>query len=164
MIKVGVKVTGLKELNRNLIAMGKAGQKVLKTAVKDGAKVVAADVKARVPVGSKPHRFREKGKIIFVMPGNLRKNIKPRLVPKNKVQGADMAVVVAYEGRAFYGRWLEWGWRSGKARKYVNPYKRPKYLESAWDSKRDEALRVTAARLRVLIETEAARLGAQNAR
>ena len=163
MMRTEVKVRGLKELNRALLALGKTeGRKVLRAAMRSGAKVIAVEAKAKAPVGTRSHRFKEKGQWITVRPGNLKRSIRPRALPKRQVSRGEMEVIVALAGRGFYGRFLEWGWRAGKQGKYIAPKSR--ILNSAYDAKRQEAFQVIQREAGAGIEAAAARLGALNAR
>lgn len=163
MMRTDVRVTGLRELDNALRTLGrKEGRKVLRSAMRSGAKVIATEAKAQAPIGTREHRFKEKGQLVTVRPGNLKRSIKPRSLPRRQVSRGQLEFIVAHAGRGFYGRFLEWGWRAGKQGKYIAPKSR--ILNNAYDTKREEALRVIQQETGAGIEQAAARLGAQNAR
>lgn len=194
MIRTEVKVTGLKELNKALTELGnKHGRAALRVAIRSGSKVITEEVSRRAPVGTVSHSFKEHGARVTVNPGNLRKSIKARFMRSRDVKSGRIELVIPLEGRAFYGKFQEWGWWAGKAR--MHSYKgangrrgrrlndeqradrlqqqrsgrrfivpKQRFFEPAWDAKRNEALTRIRERLWERIQYEAARLGAQNAR
>lgn len=194
MIKVGVKVTGLKEMNRALTELGtKHGRAALRVAIRAGGKVITEEVSRRAPVGTVQHSFKEFGQRVTVQPGNLKKSIKSRFLRSKGVYNGNIQLVIPLEGRAFYGKFQEFGWWAGKTRSHsykgangrrgrrLNDEQRadrvrqqrmgrryvvPKkrFFEPAWEAKRNEALMRIRERLWDRIQYEAARLGAQNAR
>lgn len=194
MIKTEVKVTGLKELNKALAELGnKHGRAALRVAIRSGGKVITEEVSRRAPVGTVAHSFKEFGQRVTVQPGNLRKSIKSRFLRARDVNKGNLQLVIPLEGRAFYGKFQEFGWWAGKTRLHsykgangrrgrrLNDEQRmdrlrqqrsgrryivPKYrfFEPAWEAKKGEALTRIRERLWERIQYEAARLGAQNAR
>lgn len=194
MMRTEVKVTGLKELNNALTALGnKHGRAALRVAIRSGGKVITEEVSRRAPVGTVAHSFKEFGQRVTVQPGNLKKSIKARFLRSKDIQSGNIQLVIPLEGRAFYGKFQEFGWWAGKTRTHsykgkngkrgrrLNDEQRvdrlqqqrsgrrfivPKqrFFEPAWEAKRVEALTRIRERLWDRIQYEAARMGAQNAR
>jgi len=120
---------GEKALQRKLAALGRTGaNKVLRKALRAGAKVIRTEAQANAPV----------------LTGDLRANIRVRAMKRRK-QGVGVRVVVGdgwYQGDQFYGAFLEFGHRVGSrrlgdARATVEP--KP-FMRPAFDQKKDAAI------------------------
>lgn len=154
-----VQVTGLKELERSLSQLqGKVAKKALEIAVKSGTQVVVVEAKMRAPKGIVPHKFKKNGAMITVKPGNLKRNIKAKKMSNKKRTMGNIQYIIPLDGDAFYGRFIEWGWRT-KSGRYIAPQR---FLAPAWQAKKEEALDQVGKRLG--IEVEKAALEAANAR
>ena len=155
-----VTVTGLKELEQSLSQLqGKVAKKALEIAVKSGTKVVLEEAKARAPLGIVPHKFKERGAVITVKPGNLRKSLKQRVYRGQRASMGNIQSIIPLDGRAFYGKFQEWGWKT-KSGRYIAPQR---FLAPAWQAKKAEALDQLGKRLGEEVE-KAAREAAANAR
>ena len=154
-----VQVTGLKELEQSLsLLQGKVAKKALEIAVKSGTKVVLTEAKMRAPMGTVPHKFKERGAVITVKPGNLRKALKQRVYRGQRASMGNIQSIIPLDGRAFYGKFQEWGWKA-KGGRYIAPQR---FLAPAWQAKKEEALDQLSKRLGE--EVEKAAREAANAR
>lgn len=155
-----VTVTGLKQLEQSLSAFSqKIAKKSLEIAIKSGTKVVLTEAKARAPMGIVPHKFKERGAVITVKPGNLRKSLKQRVYRGQRASMGNIQSIIPLDGRAFYGKFQEWGWKT-KSGKYIAPQR---FLAPAWEAKKQEALTQLSQRLGEEIQ-KAAQEAAANAR
>lgn len=156
---VTVTVTGLKELEQSLsLLQSKVAKTSLERATKSGAQVVVVEARMRAPKGIVPHKFKKNGAVITVKPGNLRKNIKPKKMSNKKRTIGNIQYIIPLDGDAFYGKFMEWGWRA-KGGRYIAPQR---FLAPAWQAKKDEALDQLGKRLGE--EVEKAAREAANAR
>jgi HK97 gp10 family phage protein len=99
----GVSITGGKALLRDLKQLpDKLSKKVLRVSMRDASKVILKAVKKEAPKRS----------------GQLRKAIKVRSSKrrKNKIGFRVSMAAGDYKGDAFYGSFIEFGWRSGPRR------------------------------------------------
>lgn len=169
-----VHIKGADELDRALALLPEEiGRKVLNNAVLAGARVVAREMKIRAPVGDKAHEnVSRKGKLLAVrMPGFLKKNVRARMARPSeygaiaRLVGHNRFVTAAVAGvspRAFYARFVEWGWvltrktKGGLKRiKFIAPQP---FLRPAWDATKFRALEVIGATLARGIDDAARRL------
>jgi HK97 gp10 family phage protein len=130
---VSFKISGDKELQRALNALpGKVQKKIMRGALREAAKVVAAEARARVPVET----------------GTLRDSIKVRAL-KGK-RGSVGASVESGEGQfkdeSFYGAFIEFGTRNAPAKPFLRP---------AAKSKQPACVAVVAEAIRTRIDAEA---------
>lgn len=147
-----VQVTGLKELERSLSQLQtKVAKKALEIAIKSGTKVVLTEAKLRAPMGSTPHKFKERGSVITVKAGNLRKSLKQRVYRGQRATMGNIQSIIPLDGRAFYGKFQEWGWKT-KSGKYIAPQR---FLGPAWEAKKQEALNQLSQRLGEEVEKAA---------
>jgi len=147
-----VHVTGLKELEQSLSQLqGKVAKKALEIAVKSGTKVVLTEAKSRAPVGTKPHKFKERGQTITVRPGNLRRSLRQRVYRGQRAAMGSIQAIIPLDGRAFAGKFQEWGWKARNGR-YIAPQR---FMGPAWEAKKNDALIQTSKRLGEEIEKEA---------
>ncbi len=154
-----VQVTGLKELEQSLsLLQGKVAKKSLEIAVKSGTKVVLTEAKMRAPMGTVPHKFKERGAVITVKPGNLRKSLKQRVYRGQRASMGNIQSIIPLDGRAFYSKFMEWGYKA-KGGRYIAPQR---FLAPAWEAKKTEALDQLGKRLGE--EVEKAAREATNAR
>lgn len=155
-----VAVYGISEFESNIDQLNKKVAKdIIEGALKAGAVIVRVDAQARAPMGTKSHKFKEKGKIIVAKPGNLKRKLKERKLTGKRATIGQIQFIIPLDNRAFYGKFQEWGWRT-KNGKYIMPQR---FLQPAYESKKDEALAEVSKLLGDGIEAEARRLGAQNA-
>lgn len=78
-MEFSVKVEGLKEMEKNLLALGAdLGARTLRSALRDAAKPFEDTMKAKVPVYKEPHKVKIKGSSVVVDPGYLKSKIKRR--------------------------------------------------------------------------------------
>lgn len=147
-----VHVTGLKELEKTLTELPKKVAKTsLEKATKSGAQVVVVEARARAPKGIVPHKFKERGAVIIVKPGNLKRQIKAKkMTNKNRTMGT-IQYIIPLDGRAFYGKFQEWGWKV-KSGRYIAPQR---FLGPAWEAKKGEALDQVGKRLGEEVEKAA---------
>lgn len=139
-----VQVTGLKELEQSLsLLQSKVAKKALEIAVKSGTKVVLQEAKLRAPLGTVPHKFKERGAVITVQAGNLRKSLRQRVYRGQRASMGNIQSIIPLDGRAFYGKFQEWGWTT-KSGKYIAPQR---FLAPAWQAKKEEALDQLGKRL-----------------
>jgi hypothetical protein len=169
-----VHLKGADELDRVLAMLPEEiGRKVLDRAVLEGARVVAREMKMRAPVGEKAHEsVSKKGRLKAVLtvrkPGFLKRNVRARMArPREygaiaRLIGHNRFVTAAIAGvssRAFYARFVEWGWvltsRKGRRIRFIGP--KP-FLRPAWDATRFRALETVGRTLAAGIEQAAARL------
>lgn len=148
MAYIDIEVTGLKELDAALAELSMNMQKrYMATANREGAKIIQAGAKARVPIrgmSKTGSMFRElvrvsKGSTKFRAPGFLKASVtvwKARRVIDSK---ATMAYHVGVRGLAFYGKFLEFGTSKMSARPWLRPA-----LDALWTYAVDQ----TAAKLR----------------
>jgi HK97 gp10 family phage protein len=147
-----VRVTGLKELEQSLSQLqGKVAKKSLEIAVKSGTKVVLDEAKRRAPVGNTTHKFKERGQVITVRPGNLRRSLKQRVYRGQRAAMGSIQAIIPLDGRAFYGKFQEWGFKS-RSGKYIAP---KRFLGPAWEAKKGEALDQVGKRLGEEVEKAA---------
>ena len=108
------KVDGLKQLNKKLKALGpKLEKKVVRQALRAGAKIILADAKRNVPVKS----------------GALKKDVRIKTMKRKK--GRVGIIIQTGYGETWYGRLIELGWKLKKGRSVkraesrLNRLKRP---------------------------------------
>ena len=118
-----VEISGLKELEKCLLQLPDAlHQKVLNAAIREGAKEIQREARAKVPKSAKSHQVGKKGRksyIAQVNPGHLRKNIKVRLVRASEKGQATGYVYVSFS--AYYGKFVEYGTRKMSAKPFMRP-------------------------------------------
>ena len=99
-----VSLRGFAEFEKKLRALpGKVARKVVRQALREGAKIIQAEAKARVPVDS----------------GKLKKSIKVRAAKSRKKGTAAVVVQTGqgdFKGETFYGAFLEYGHKLGARR------------------------------------------------
>ena len=155
-----VTVLGMTQLENTISQLNKKVAKtIIGDALKQGAVIVLEEAKARAPVGTKKHKFKEQGKIIVAKPGNLKRKLTVRKLSNKKRTMGQIQYIIPLDGRAFYGKFQEWGWKT-KSGKYIAP---KRFLQPAFESKKDEALAEVSKLLGEGIEAEARRLGVENA-
>lgn len=141
-MKVTVKVEGLAELDKALRELLPAcvRGRPLRAAVAAGARIVAKEAKARVPVDS----------------GLVKSRIRVMSNPQQQKQArAESVVGVRRSGKArkdqdpYYWRFVEFGTRKMRARPFLRP---------ALEAKRNEATQMIRERLAKRIEAEVAKL------
>lgn len=142
-----VDVQGMAELEQALLEMGNSlAGKVLFGGLMDAAMPIQKAAQALAPVSDKPHYqyTRKKGQRVQIQPGNLRKSIRrKRLKSRDEATGAQVGI--SWTGRAFYGRFREFGTSKEPAKPFLRP---------AFDAKKDDALRIFKDRLTARIEKQ----------
>lgn len=154
-VAVSFKITGAKELQKKLRELGpKIEKKVMRQALRAGAKIIQAEAKKLAPVDS----------------GELRAGIKVRAVKKRK-PGQVRIRVSTGEDDAFYGFFVEYGYMKQETRRlpdgkiislkrgqgtptFVPP--RP-FVRPAFETKKEEATKAITAAIAAGIEREASR-------
>lgn len=156
-----VNVYGLEELRSSLATLErKVANKVIHHSLRAGMGLILAEAKARAPVGTVPHKFKEHGAWITVKPGNLRKMLKMRPRTGKKATIGKIQYIIPLDGRAFYGKFIEWGWKT-KSGTYIQP--KVRFLEGAFNAQKDAAFDMVSIKMSELFE-QAAREAAANAR
>jgi HK97 gp10 family phage protein len=142
---VSVVVTGIKDIDRKLKFLpGRIQKKVLRQAMREGLKVMAAEVKAQVPVDT----------------GLTKKNVRVRAVKKKRRDEIQLEVRVGgdeelYKTSAktgttvFYPALVEYG------RKNVPPNP---FMRRAFEAKGEIARQVTIDEIRAGVESEASKI------
>ena len=132
-----VNVYGLEQLQSAISTLEyKVANKIIHISLKAGMGLILTDAKARAPLGTVPHKFKEQGKMINVKPGNLRKELKMRPRTGKKATIGKIQYIIPLDGRAFYGKFIEWGWRT-KDGKYIQP--KARFLEGAYKAQKEAA-------------------------
>ncbi len=152
MAKSSVIITGNKSLNRMLQGLASNQARAFhRKALRNAAKVVLQEAKARTPVASGALRSSLTVKAIK----RTRKGIGVRITQRSGNE---------FMGREFYGGFLEFGWRVGKRRgkktqRDGNDSRRKVegrwFMRSAGIAKEDEAIEVYETELGDLIRQEA---------
>ena len=144
---ISIEVQGMAELEQALLEMGNAlAGKELFGGLMDAALPIQKAAQALAPVADKPHYqyTRKKGQRIQIQPGNLRKSIRrKRLKSRDGQTGAQVGI--SWTGRAFYGRFREFGTSKEPAKPFLRP---------AFEAKKDDALRIFRGRLETRIEKQ----------
>lgn len=155
-----VTVLGMTQLENTISQLNKKVAKtIIGDALKAGAVIVRVEAQNRAPVGTQSHKFKEKGKIIVVKAGNLKRKLKEKKRVGKRATLGQIQYIIPLDGRVFYGKFQEWGWKT-KSGKYIAP---KRFLQPAFESKKDEALAEVSKLLGEGIEAEARRLGVENA-
>ena len=143
-----IKLIGGKELDRKLKALPrKVAKKILRQALRAGAKIILAQAKANAPVAT----------------GQLKKSLKVRAMKRTRKGTVGFKVQTKagdFKGDEFYGSFLEYGFRRGKRPGKGAEYTREivpaqPFMRPAFDSKKDEAVAVISKELSAKIVTAA---------
>jgi len=118
-----------------------ASESVLRQAAVAGARVIFAEVKVRVPVGSQTWETAKQKRY----PGFLRDSLLVAYDKEESVEGKLASYIVTWSKEAFYGRFLEYGTSKMAARPFLRP---------AYEAKKQAA----AAAVDEVIQTKAAEL------
>lgn len=156
--------TDAKELTKGLLSLPmKVRKKVMRPALKAGAKVVLPTALANAPVG-KTRRLISSIRIKPAAKASvLRKGIVAMSIETGK--GAP-----GFTGEGFYGAFQEFGWRSGKRigrydrwtvrnDRYGGPIPGVHYLERAFEEKKTQASAVVLRMLKAGLERAASQKG-----
>jgi HK97 gp10 family phage protein len=142
---------GAKELDKLLSELGPAvAKKVVNAALSKAAEPVLAELRATAPINGIVADNIKRGKFY----GQLRRNI--RKGKRNATTGLILAIGI---GRAFWGKFQEFGWKQGKQHPHQIPA-RP-WFRPAWDRTKAQALRVLGEELGKGVEREALKLAGQ---
>jgi len=162
-IKTGtIQITGLADLERRLLDFpDKLARNILGGAIRAGAVVIQREARLRAPVSDAPHVLiskRSKGMKLkgkqymgtWIMPGNLRRNIKVRPAPrKNRTRAEPIEYWVYVSGKtAWYWKFVEFGTKKMSAKPFLRP---------AFDNQKGVALKAIRDYLAARIEKEAAK-------
>lgn len=139
-MKTTVQMTGLRELGAALKELDSRVQKrIARSATAAGARVIANEAKARVPVDK----------------GTVKKNIRTANLKPTQPGLQETAVGVRVKGKtadsAFHWRFLEFG----TAKMSPKPFLRP-----AFEAKKEEAANKIKDQLKKRLDAEAAKIGA----
>jgi len=122
--KVKISVTGIKELDKKLVRLGKevsSGKKVMRRALRGGTKIIQAEAKARVPVDT----------------GQLARSIKVRAKRSRRhIRYVVISGDTSFTGR-FYSSFVELGY----TKKDGTHVPAQPFLRSAFHTKKAEAAR-----------------------
>ncbi|MFO8012125.1 MAG: HK97 gp10 family phage protein [Phycisphaerae bacterium] len=136
-MEVALKVEGAREIRRRLAALPRTVEKrIVRRAVREGAKIVREEAERRCPVAT----------------GRLRRTLTQR---KGRQRRGSYTVAVQHNWKRYYGQvpfyggFVEYGTRRMPARPYMRP---------AADAKQDEAGRAVIQSLQEGIEREAAKM------
>lgn len=116
-MQIVVNVEGAKELEKKLLSLEpKLGRKIIRQALRKGAKLILNQAKANVPVDT----------------GDLKKSLKVRAMRKRRHRYGVMVATSEgwFEGEQFYGGFIEFGTHKMAAQPFVRP---------AFDSEKDAA-------------------------
>lgn len=156
MLNIGVNISGLKEMEKALLKIGKEiGSRkatgIMTSAIRDGAKVFEEDIKMNAPTSSSFTKRRAKSKMFkdYNRPGFLKSRIKTRastnkkgLIDKRFGRNTVSLVRVGYFN-VFYAKWLEFG----NSQQPPNPI-----LRNAFMMKRGKVIKVINHRMARRIE------------
>jgi HK97 gp10 family phage protein len=124
-VKTSFKVTGLAELGRRMRALGGDIEgKIAFGAVLAGANLIKKEAIALAPVGHVQHEIDD----VEIQPGNLKKNIVTKRVPKGQRE-MTAEYVVTVRGKAKAGFASRYGaiQEFGSVKQSPQPYMRPAY-------------------------------------
>ncbi len=147
---INIEIQGVEELRRKLLALEpKIAKKVLRKALRAGAKIVQARAKQNIPQGGT---------------GVLSRSLKVRAMRRTRRQRIGVAVETRegwYKGEAFYGAFVEFGHRQGSrklgdARKQIEG---KHYIEKAAEQTKDAVTALLTTTIGAGIEAEAAKRG-----
>lgn len=136
-MQVVLNIEGAKELEKKLLSFEpKLGKKIIRQALRSGAKLILAEAKANVPVDT----------------GALRDSLKVRAMRKRKHRYGVMVQTSEgwFKGEQFYGAFVEFGTDKMAAQPFVRP---------AFDSEKEAAEKTIVDGIRQGIE----QVGASNA-
>lgn len=117
-MKVELSVTGLEELEKNLLALGTdLAEKTLRNATRDAAKVFRDEAAKNAPVGDvereSPKKWQSR------KPGSLRAGIKISM--QRNFKKAAVTMVVRHSAKTFYGKFVEFGTKHMPAKPFMRP-------------------------------------------
>lgn len=127
----------LSSINARYDKLTAAARASVRPAAQAGAQVFYDEVRARAPVGDKPHST--KGKKFTFQPGNLRAAIYQAFVQDESGETQATYRVSWNKSKAFYGQFLEFG----TSKMAAQPFLRPGY-----DAARQRALSAVRSMLR----------------
>lgn len=151
-------------------------RKVVNEALLQGAKVTAAEMKARCPVGAEAHVYNFRSKLLGGLvrkrkAGYGRSQIRGRLAQKKEMgkiaeivgdPRVSAAALAGVGSRAFYLKFIEFGWmltsHGKRGRRGVKHIPAKPFLRPAWQTSKDKALYVIGQTLGKGIETAALKL------
>jgi HK97 gp10 family phage protein len=146
--RLTVKVDGLRELGERMRKLSAdVSKKAAFSSVLAGANVIKKGAIQRAPDSEEPHKLTVDGQTVTVIPGNLRRNIINKRVPKNQTNlTAEYLVTVRGKAKAGfasrYGRLVEFG----TVKMAAQPFLRP-----AFDTGKEKAVSEIAKKLERVI-------------
>lgn len=152
---VSFEVHGLKEMEDALKEIGNAAAgKTLFSALMAAGMPIQKEAQANAPKSTEPHYKYQKGKAKVQVPsGTLKKSIGRKRLKSSQVEtGAEIGI--SWRGRAFYGRFLEFGTSKMAAKPFLRP---------AFDAKKDESLTIFKDKLAENIEKQRQIIAARTA-
>ena len=147
---ITIELQGVEELRRKLLSLEpRIAKKVLRKALRAGAKIIHARAKQNIPTGGS---------------GVLARSIKVRAMKRTRKQRIGVAVETRegwYKGEAFYGAFVEFGHKQGSrklgdARKQIEG---KHYIEKAADQTKDAVTALLSVSIGAGIEAEAMKRG-----
>lgn len=139
-MKTTVQMTGLRELGAALKELDSRVQKrIARSATAAGARVIANEAKARVPVDK----------------GTVKKNIRTANLKPSQPGIQETAVGVRVKGKTDESAWYWFLLEFGTAKMSAYPFMRP-----AFEAKKEEAANKIKDQLKKRLDAEAAKIGA----
>lgn len=142
-----VQVNGLRELGESMrLLSADVATRIARAATAAGAQVIRKEAVRLAPQSSEPHQLgRRKDQI--VQPGNLKRNIIIKRMPKSSLSSEHIVTVRHGSGQApkdaFYGSFVEFG----TAKMPAQPFLRP-----AFESQKEAAVEQIAKRIKARID------------
>jgi len=126
-----ITISGLNELGQRLkIFSDVVANQIVKEAVRTSIKIFRDEAALRAPLGSVEHYLGKGEKKVLLKPGNLKKNIKIKVV-KNMPKGTFRFEVFVKNKEAWYAKFIERGTSKMAAQPFMAP---------AFESKRQEVV------------------------
>lgn len=150
-----ITITGLDEIANKLRQLKPSlSKQVMTDALKKGAKIFQAEAITQAPMSESPHMLKSYASAVFkkytsrqmgtwIMPGNLKKNIKVML-DRERTTKDQVRVVVYIGGKAWYGKFREFG---------TSKMGRKSFMRPAFDTKGKEATAAVIAHLHAVLES-----------
>lgn len=148
-------ITGLDDVVNKLRQLKPAlSKQVMTDALKKGAKVFQAEAIIQAPMSEKPHILKSYASTLFkkytarqmgtwITPGNLKRNIKVML-DRERTTKDQVRVVVYIGGKAWYGKFREFG---------TSKMSRKSFMRPAFDTRKEEAAKAVIDHLHRVLES-----------
>lgn len=129
-------------------------KQVMTDALKKGAKVFQEVAIQKAPISTEPHKLKSYASALYkkytarqmatwIMPGNLKKNIKVK-VDRERTSKDQVRVVVYIKNGAWYGKFHEFG---------TSKMGRQSFMRPAFDTKGEEATKAIISHLHAVLES-----------